>query len=107
MGKIRSLLKNVRLKYRRSSTLTKTVVMSTIGVGMVARLMLHVANDADKKRLEAKRQQAAQLEQENADLKDKNNAQGSLEGAEQIAKDDLGMADPSMVGIIPNTTPDE
>lgn len=107
MGKIRSLMKNVRLKYRRSSTLTKTVVMSTIVVCMAALLALHVANDAAKKRLEAERQQAAQLEQENANLEDKNNAQGSLEGAQQSAKDDLGMVDPGTVVIIPNTTPDE
>lgn len=107
MGKIRSLLKNVRLKYRRSSTLTKTVVMSTIVVCMVALLVLHVANDAAQKRLEAEKEQAAQLEQENADLENKNDAQGSLEGAEQSAKDDLGMVDPSTVVIIPNTTPDE
>lgn len=101
MKKLIALLSRVRLKYRRSSTMTKTVVMSAIAVCMVALLTLQIANTAKEKQLEADRQKAAQLEQENNKLDDNIDKLGSAESAEQIAKDELGMVPTDAVVIVP------
>ena len=101
MKKLIALLSRVRLKYRRSSTMTKTVVMSAIAVCMVALLTLQIANTAKEKQLEAERQKAAQLEQENNKLDDNIDKLGSAESAEQIAKDELGMVPTDAVVIVP------
>ena len=101
MRKLRSLLKRVRLVYRRSSTLTKTVVMSAIALSMAALLTLQIAYNAQMKRYEENRQQAAQLEQENDKLEENNNAMGSADSVEQIAKDELNMVPTDAVVIVP------
>lgn len=101
MRKLIALLSRVRLKYRRSSTMTKTVVMSAIVVCMLALLTLQIANTAKEKRLEADRQRAAQLEQEQNKLNDNIDKLGSAESAEQIAKDELGMVPTDAVVIVP------
>ena len=101
MRKLIALLSRVRLKYRRSSTMTKTVVMSAIVVCMLALLTLQIANTAKEKQLEAERQKAAQLEQENNKLGDNIDKQGSAEGVDQIAKDELGMVPTDVIVIVP------
>ena len=101
MRKLIALLSRVRLKYRSSSTITKTVVMSAIVVCMLALLTLQIANTAKEKKLEADRQKAAQLEQENNKLGDNIDKQGSAESVDQIAKDELGMVPTDAVVIVP------
>lgn len=91
MRKLRSLLKRVRIKYRRSSTLTKTVVMCAIAFSMAALLSMQIAYEATVKFTEEQRQQAAQLEQENNDLNNKIDKQGTMEGVEDAAKDEGNM----------------
>ena len=107
MGKIRNLLKRVRFVYRRSSTLTKTMVTAAIVVSMLALLTMSLATEAALKRYEEYRQQAAQLERENKEQADKNDKLGTIEGAEDAAKDE-GYVSPDSVIIVPDTTtPDE
>lgn len=101
MGKLRSVLKRVRLRYRRSSTLTKVVVMSAIVVCMVALLTLRAAIDTAEKRMDNAKDQAAQLEQDNGKLTDSIDKLGTAEGVEQIAKDELGMVPSGAVVITP------
>ena len=102
MGKIRSLLKRVRLRYRRSSTLTKTVVISTIVVCMVALMVISWRIDSVIADYEAKKDLAAQLEQENNKLNDNIDDLGSADSVDQIAKDELGMVPGDAVVITPN-----
>lgn len=101
MGKIRSVLKRVRLRYRRSSTLTKTVVISTIVVCMAALLMIGWRIDSAVADYEAKKDLAAQLEQENNKLNENIDGLGSADSIEQIAKDELGMVPSDAVVITP------
>ena len=101
MGKLRRLLKRVRVKYRRSSTLMKVVVMSAIVVCMVALLTLHAAIDTALQQAQNAKDQAAQLEQDNDKLTDTIDKLGSAEGAEQIAKDELDMVPGDAVVITP------
>ena len=101
MRKLRSLLKRVRIKYRRSSTLTKTVVMFAIAISMAALLSMKIAYEAKVKFTEEQRQQAAQLEQENNDLNNKIDKQGTMEGVEDAAKDELNMGPTDSVVLVP------
>ena len=101
MGRLRSTLRRVRLVYRRSSTLTKTVVIATIAMSMVALAFLHGRIAAAEKRYEMEKQQAAHLEQDNNKLEENINSIGSVGNAEQIAKDELGMLPSDSVIMIP------
>lgn len=102
MQKLTALAKRVRLVYRRSSQLTKVVVLCAIVLCMAALLTLHLTINATHARTEDLTDQAAQLEQENDQLEDKIDGLGSAEGIKDIAKDELGMVDPNETVITPN-----
>ena len=102
MRKLRSFLRRVRIKYRRSSTLTKAVVICTIVVCMVALLVIGWRIDSVIADYEAKRDLAAQLEQENDKLGENIDNLGSADSIEQIAKDELGMVPSDAVVITPD-----
>lgn len=101
MRKLRSILKRIRIKYRRSSSLTKAVVISTIVVCMAALLVIGWRIDAAIADYEAKKAQAAQLEQEQNKLNENIDNLGSPDSVDQIAKDELGMVPGDAVVITP------
>ena len=102
MKKLMRLLRRVRIRFRRSTSLTKAVVLSAVALSLVALLTLHFTIRAAEKRAEELAQEAAQLEQENKDLGDKKDGLGSADGIEDIAKDE-GMVGENDIIIIPNT----
>ena len=53
--------------------------------------------------IEDMRQKAAALEQEKADLNDKIGNAGSMQGAEDVARESLGLVDPDTILITPNS----
>jgi cell division protein FtsB len=63
----------------------------------VAVLVLGSAIRNYKAQTDALKDQAAQLEQENSQLEDKNDKKGTLEGLLEFAKDFLGLIDPDSV----------
>jgi len=101
MAGIMGILKRVRLVYRRSSVLTKTVVLSAGVLAMAALLTLNLTIEGVRNKTNELRDQAAQLEQENSQLEENIDNLGSVEGVEQIAKDELGLVDPDTVIIEP------
>lgn len=101
MERIVRLLKRVRLVYRRSSRLTKAVVLSAIILSMAALVTLNLTQSAVQDRTDELADQAAQLEQENQKLEENIDGLGSADSVEQIAKDELGMVDPDTVVIEP------
>lgn len=101
MGKLLATLKRVRLVYRRSNNMTKTVVISAIVLSMAALLTLQVAINAAQRRYEEQKNQAAQLEQEKDKLNDNIGSLGSADSVDQIAKDELGMVPTDSVVITP------
>ena len=109
MAKLIDRLKRVRLVYRRSSSLTKTVVLSTIVLSTAALLTLHLTIGAARQEAETLSNQAARLEQENKKLEENIAGLGSVEGVEQIARDELGLVNPDTVIIEPekSSTPEE
>lgn len=101
MRKLKRLLKKIRIVYCKSTTLTKTVVMSAIVLSMAALLALQLSIRISENRTAALAEQAAQLEQENSELEENIDALGSADGVQQIARDELGLADPDTVVIDP------
>lgn len=87
----------IRLVYKRSSTVTKVLVLCAVVLSTVALTGLHLAIADAQAQTEAIRNHAAQLEQENQRLEQKIDALGSMESVEQIARDELGLADPDSV----------
>ena len=97
MKKLRNMLSRVRLVYRRSSPPLKSVVLGAIVLCTVAVVVLSAATLGQKQQLENLRQQAAALEQENQDLKDRISILGSVESVRQIANEILGLVDKDSV----------
>ena len=87
-------LRNVQVKFRRSKPLTKIVVIAAIALSTVALITLRwVQNDieAETRRMQ---EEAAQLVEENAELKEKTDDLGSLDSITDIAQSELDLADP-------------
>ncbi len=97
----RPLLKRIRLVYRRSSTAAKVIVLAAIVLSTVALLTLNGAIQNANAQAQALRDQAAKLEQEKSELEQDIAGVGSLDGIQQIAKDELGLVDPDTVIIKP------
>lgn len=101
MNRIRRFLRRIRLVYRRSSTLTKAVVLSAVVLSMAALIAVKLSSDAAQDRIQDLKDQAAQLEQENQKIEENIDGLGSADSVEQIAKDELGLVDPDTVVIEP------
>lgn len=101
MEKLAKLISRIRLVFRQSSRLTKTVVLSAVVLSMAALLTLHLTINATQARAEALKDQAAQLEQENDQLEENIEGLGSADSVEQIAGDELGMVPTDAIVIKP------
>ncbi len=99
MNRVTKFLKRIRLVYRRSSTLTKAVVLSAVVLSMTALIALQLSISAAQQRTQDLANQAAQYEHQNGQLEDKIDDLGSADSVEQIAKDELGLVDPDTVII--------
>ena len=101
MEKLAKLLSRVRLVFRQSNSLTKTVVLAAVVLSMAALLTLHLTINAAQARAEELKDQAAQLEQENDQLEENIEGLGSADSVEQIAGDELGMVPTDAIVITP------
>ena len=97
MKKLRNLLGRIRLVYRRSSTLLKAVVLGTIVLCTIAVVCLSAFTVSQRQQQEQLRQEAAALEQENQDLRDRISILGTVESVKQIASEILGLVDKDTV----------
>ena len=93
----------VRLVFQRSRTLTKIVVLVALVLSMAVLVTLAVKMNEARMSNEALTQQAAQLEQENADLEQKIDDLDTVQGIENIAKEELGLVDPDTVVFNPES----
>ena len=101
MDRITRFFKRFRLVYRRSSMLTRVVIVSAIILSMAAVLTLNLTINAAQNQTEDLKNQAAALEQENQQLEENIAGLGSADSVGQIAKDELGLVDPDTVVIDP------
>ena len=93
-------LKRIRFVRKRSSRLTKLILLCSVLLSAVTLLTLGIHLHNEQLQANALRDQAAQLEQENDRLQDKIDILGSVDSVEQIAREQLGLEYPS--GIIFN-----
>ena len=91
----------IKLEFRSSSTLLKVVVTVLIVFSMAALLALAWVRSGIYGQIDALKQEAAALEQENRDLQEKIDELGSVESIQDIAREELGLVDPNTIVIQP------
>ena len=96
-----SILSRIRLKYQRSSTALKCIVLITLVVCTVALLALRIAIIDARKEEKALREEAVALEQENDTLRDDISQIGTVESIKKLAGKLLGLVDPDTVVFLP------
>lgn len=97
----RNPFRRIRLKYRRSSTLVKCMVLAMVVVCTAALLTLRFALLDTKQQLSDKRNQAAALEQENKALERSIAQLGSVQSVIELAGELLDLVDPDTVILTP------
>ncbi len=96
-----SVLSRIRLKYQRSSTTVKCIVLVTLIVGTVALLALRAAIVDARNKESALREEAAALEQQNDTLREDISQMGTVESIKKLAGKLLGLVDPDTVVFLP------
>ncbi len=94
-------LADVKIVRRKSSLLTRIVIITAIVLSMAALLVLHGAINAANRNTEALRQQAVILEQESQRLDEYESQKGTLQEIFRIALEKLGLTPPDSVIIQP------
>ena len=82
---------NIKLVYRPGSNLIKIALLVVIAFSTAALITIHTAIDRNQDLLEAKRQEALLLEQENQALEQDIEALGSRDSIIEIAGKQLGL----------------
>ena len=93
--------KKFRVELRSSSNLLKIVVAVLIVFSLAALLALGWMRGSIQKQTEGQKEAAAALEQENRDLQEKIDNLDTVQGVQDIAREELGFVDPNTVVIQP------
>ena len=101
MANIVKYLGRIKPVFRRSSNRLKIIVTVAIILAILGLFTLRGKMAALQDRNEALESQAAALEQENSDLRDKLSIQGSREAVIRIARELLGLVMPDTVIVQP------
>lgn len=101
MANRNNLFRRIRLVYKRSSILTKVVVLCAIVLSTATLLTLRWSLLDTQAQAEVLKSQAAQLEQENNRLEAYIADLGSVDSVERIAREELGLVDPDSVIFLP------
>ena len=102
MKAIRTPLGHIRLIYRRSSMLTKCVVLAAIVLSTLALIALRISIQTQQARQQQLQEQAAQLEYENYQLTRQIAEIGTVESVKRIATEELGLVDPDSQFFTPS-----
>ena len=92
---IRTPLGHIRLIYKRSSSLTKCVVLAAIVLSTLALIALRIGIQAQQAQQQKLQEQAAQLEYDNYQLTRQIAELGTVESVKRIAELELGLVDPN------------
>lgn len=101
MDNILENLRKIRFVRRRSSMLTKAVLLSVVAFSTAALLALNAALVSIRQETEDLRTQAAALEQQQLDLENRIDQLGTDDSTRQIAKEELGLVEPGTIIINP------
>ena len=85
---------HIRLVYRRSSILVKSVVLATLVLSILALVILRISIQSNQGQQADLQLQAALLEQENRALTKQIAELGTVESVKRIATLQLGLVDP-------------
>ena len=99
MSKIQDFLSRYKLVYQRTSVLVNVIVTATILLCTVTLLSMCFTQKENEKQLALLHNQAAALEQENAELSDRISQLGSVASFRRIAAEVLGLVDPDTIVI--------
>lgn len=98
----RNPLGHIRFIYRRSSPLTKCVVLAAIVLSTLALIALRIGIQAQQGQQQKLQEQAAQLEYENYQLAKQIAELGTVESVKRIATLELGLVDPDSQFFTPS-----
>lgn len=93
---------HIRLVYRRSSLLVKSVVLATLVLSILALIVLRVSIQSQQGQQADLEYQAALLEQENRSLTKQIAELGTVESVKRIATLQLGLVDPDSQFFTPS-----
>ena len=94
--------KYIRVVYRRSSILVKSVVLATLVLSILALIVLRISIQSNQGQQADLQQQAAALEQENRALTKQIAELGTVESVKRIATLELGLVDPNSQFFTPS-----
>ena len=94
--------KYIRVVYRRSSILVKSVVLTTLVLSILALIVLRISIQSNQGQQADLQQQAAALEQENRALTKQIAELGTVESVKRIATLELGLVDPDSQFFTPS-----
>ena len=97
MKQLKEMFSRIKLVRRRSSNLTKIVVIITIVLCMGALLTLRLSMNRIKQETRELAAQAAELEQDKSDLNTQIDQLGSVQSVLDIAEQELGLVSPDTV----------
>lgn len=103
MAKIKKYFSRIQLTYQRSGNATKIVVIVAIVLCMGALITLRLSMRDLENRTGALRQAAAELVEENENLREDIDQLGSIQSVVEIAEDELGLVQPGTVIIKPES----
>lgn len=90
-----------KVKLRSAPVSLKAALIVLIVLSIAALVALRWVHNGIQAETLRKQEQAAVMEGENADLQEKIDSIGSVQSIRQIARDELGLADPDTVLIHP------
>ena len=106
MAEKKNPFRNVQVKFRRSRSLTKIIVIVTIALCTIALITLRWVQSDIEAQTQEMREEASQLIEENADLQDKIDNIGSVDSVKDVAKSELDMVDPNTTFFEPQGSED-
>ena len=95
--------RNIRFIVRPGPRKLKFLLAALILVCVLALVALSVVQNRIQQQTQAALDQAAALEQENAELTEKKENLGSSSSIKEIAKEELGLVDPDTIILDPNS----
>ena len=101
MGKSENPFGHIKVKYRRSSTLVKCVVLTTVILCTIVLLALRFEFLDTLEKKPALKEEAAAIQQENDSILQRIEELGTVESIKELAGKLLGLVDPDTVIFIP------
>lgn len=97
MTRFQAFARQFQFQYRRTNPLTKAAVAAAIALCTVTLVALRMTQWESQAQLGVLQQQAAVLERQNQELKDRIADLGSSDSMRQIAAEQLGLVDPDTI----------